>query len=170
MITLEEQALRRQIDRLVISALDSCEGHLKTARAIVKGQLLADATLLNALLDDVIDAAVENCVGIRHRADNRRIIHGQAPSSRPPASERTQQATALLFNLVLGNGCKLSTAHRPELLAEAGFYDKQARAMTKKGCFFSLVAAALPNDDVTVDEILTEQQLHALFVQAQAAA
>lgn len=162
MITLEEQATRRQIDGLVRGALDQCDGDLKTARALVKRQILADAVLLHALLDELVDAAVENCVGLRHRVDNQRIVRGQLTPPKPAAGA----VSALLFNLVLGNGCKLAAAHRPELLAEAGFHDRQARAMSKKGHFFALIAAALPNDKVAVDQILTEGQLHDLFVQA----
>lgn len=164
-VTLEAQILHRKIDALARAALQQCDGDLRSARAQVTRQIYADQTLLNALIDELVGAAVENCIGLRHRADNQRILHAQ---SRPATSSAAQAATAVLLGaLVLGNGRRLGMARRPELLAEATFHEKQARSMSRKARFFSLVAEHLPNDRVTVDQTLTEEQLHDLFVQAE---
>lgn len=172
---MNDNTIRRRIDLLVNKALERSDGDLTQARRIVKSALLRDRQLLNALLDEVVTAAVDDRVRTSHRVSNGRIVnthlgifHNGNVGTYTKEPTRDQLAKTLLLDLVLINGQRLRKAQRPAVRAEATFHDKQARTMGMKATFFSTIAEVLPDDEIIVERVLTEDQLHEYLERAQA--
>ncbi len=160
------------VTALARQTLRDCAGSLTLARKRLKHKLLSDRTLLNAIIDEVIEAAIEQCVSVAHRQDNQSVFEKARKSlgKAPPADvvQRAQAAAqVLLSSIVLGNGTVLRNANRPMLQAESQFHLKQASAMKVKGVFYESIAAALPNDKVLVKSVLSEEQLYAKYAAAR---
>lgn len=152
---------RQQLARLARQALRDQRGDLTAARQQVRGALTADPSLRTALLDELIDAAVEASIGMEHRRQNAAIYQA---AGEPVAA----LARFLLLDTVLGtSGVRLRAATRPLVEREARFHQTQARTMAARGAFFAAIAAALPDAVTTVEAALSEDTLQALFEDAQ---
>lgn len=159
MTDILDVTVHQQIRQLALEALRHSDGRLEEARQRVRTALLQNKALLDALIREVIDAAVENCVGLEHRSENARILRS--------LTGEKQAVELLLFDMVLGSGTRLRAANRKDLAHEALFYTKQAAAMYVKATFFQHVRDCLPDDKTTVEQVLNEEQLRGLFEKAR---
>lgn len=73
-----------------------------------------------------------------------------------------------LMHFPLGHGLPLHRATKGAILDYAHDKDTQIATMVLRRTWLLLVATAMPNTEVTVGEVLDEQQLRCLYTQAEA--
>ena len=106
---------------------------------------------------------------IRRIAKQQRMLGPMSSSSSPSTSKDGQRLMGMrnLLAFPLTGGKRVGDATRPELIEQGKLYKMMASSNAQRDRWFSLVAAALPDDRKLVSDVFDNEQLNELWRQSQ---
>ena len=114
-----------------------------------------------AVTPDLLDYAIQHIIReVARRSRRVKWNESQSGGAANPTMSRDVKTlvSTLLMEYPLRGGMLMKDATRPVLKAEAAFLQSQVNATAARARWFGAVCRRLPNDHVTVGEILTEKQ------------
>jgi hypothetical protein len=125
-------------------------------------EILADETLLNDVLREVVSETVDRYVR-RDLTNQRHRAVSAAMDITKDAKKRAAESFTSLMNFPMRSGGKLQTAKRPEVGDTSAHYLRSGSVHVQRGLWLQAVAERLPNDDVTVGLAMDATALSGLF-------
>lgn len=158
---------------LVMAAYREAGGDIPRARAKLLRTLSKDKALLASIIDAALSVAISsglNNVATKYRASIIKVNEAQqdVAENRSRVIALSTGLSAAYMDWPLATGVKLRSATRADLVENINRYSAQASSLNTRAAWLHLVLQALPDDNITVGERLTEARLVELYNEVSA--
>ena len=161
----EESPTLRQLAR---AALDKFNGKIDPAVSYLRSQIINDPVLLESVLLEAIEVAVEDCVRAEHRHDRETIVKVAwdrsilVDSSKRMAARVLADVRYTLLNFPLDGGLKLKDATKDQIQRTADRYQGTATDADFKFRFLAAVAKPMKVGQKAID-VYDDDKLQAVW-------
>ena len=156
---------KRNLSQNAAHCLSEADGDWVNAAKAMRGEIDSDEVLRAELLSPLISGAIWDL--IRHAAHRDRSKCLQPDAGEDNTDGLRAMARRTLLDFQLRNGKRLGDATRPDVLQAADWYGVLARTNGTNAKWLSAIAKALPDDDKTVSDVLTEEKARDLRTRAE---
>ncbi len=122
----------------------------------------SDIELLKAITKPMIDLAIKNAVHDLGRSKRKEFFRSTVHAGAENKVSRMVEQVRSKMDYTLSGGKRLGDANRTELDAEITFFTAQSDTMAFKARWFSLIRKRLKDDNIRVQDVLTDGELDKL--------
>ena len=153
------------LDHIAALCLENAEGEWQTAALAMRVEIDSNLELREELLAPLISGAIWDRIRKAARNDRRKCLQPNVGEDNTDGLKAMARRTLLDFPL--REGTRLGDATRPEVAEAADWYGVLAKTNGTNATWLKSVARALPDDEKTVSDVLSEDQARRLRTKAE---